>query len=42
VQALVVAGLVDLDRISERIDLLPDTVAAEVRAGAQRIVEHLR
>ncbi|MEX2549568.1 MAG: hypothetical protein WD638_05030 [Nitriliruptoraceae bacterium] len=42
VHALIEAALVDPDQLSERIDLLPDTIAAEVRAAAQGIVQHLR
>ena len=42
VEALVVAGLVDLDVLGERVDRLPDTVAPQVKQAARAIVVGLR
>jgi hypothetical protein len=42
VLALLEAGLVDLEVLTERIDLLPDTVAPRVRDAARTIIDRLR
>jgi hypothetical protein len=42
VSALIEAGLVDTDQLTERIDLLPNTVAVQVRHAARNIVQRLR
>jgi hypothetical protein len=42
VAALIEAGLVDTDLLTERIDQLPDTIAIQVRDAARGIVKRLR
>lgn len=42
VSALVEAGLVDTDLLTERIDQLPNTVATQVRHAARNIAQRLR
>lgn len=42
VSALIEAGLVDTDQLTERIDQLPNTVAVQVRHAARNIAQRLR